>query len=94
MTAAELAELRGELFGLKVLLMNNLTQTAHSMPNPVAYLDDLAEQSYRGVAEARPTNISANHLRKFQDAAAGIIVQAVEAAKVPHVPTPPRGQLQ
>ncbi len=94
MTAKEVAELRGELFGLKILLMNFLATTARMSSDPMPYLDDLAEQSHRGVAAAKPPSIPEHHLRTFQNAAAGIVLQVVEAAKVPHVPTPPRGQLQ
>ena len=94
MTSAELVDLRGEIFGLKILLMSCLTQIAATAPDPVAGLDWMKKEALVGIARASPSNVQTKHLRAFQNAAAGIVTQAVEAAKVPHVPTPPREKLQ
>ena len=94
MTNAELAELRGEIFGVKILLMSCLTQVAGTAPDPVAHLVETQNQAVEGILRSSPSNIRPQHLRIFQDAAAGIVVQAIEAAKVPHEPVPPPGQRQ
>jgi hypothetical protein len=93
-TNEELAELRGEIFGVKILLMACLTQVAGTAPDPVAHLDATQKEAVDGILRATPSNIRPQHLRVFQNAAAGIVVQAIEAAKVPHTPTPPPGRLQ
>lgn len=94
MTNRELAELRGEIFGVKILLMNCLTQIAGTAPDAEAHLDRIQKEAVDGIVKANPANIRSQNLRDFQNAAAGIVVQAIEAAKVPHVPTPPREKLQ
>jgi hypothetical protein len=94
MTNAELADLRGELFGVKILLISCLTQVAGTAPNPLAHLDAVGQEALAGIMKAAPSNIRQQHLRAFQNAAAGIVSQAIEAAKVPHEPTPRRDRLQ
>jgi hypothetical protein len=94
MTNADLAELRGEIFGVKILLMSCLTQVAGTAPEPLAHLAETQKQALEGILKASPSNIRPQHLRAFQNAAAGIVVQAIEAAKVPHEQVPPPGQRQ
>ena len=89
MTNEELSELRGEIFGVKILLMSCLTQVAGTAPDPIAHLDATQKEAIEGIARAKPSNIRPQHLRAFQNAAAGIVAQAIEAAKVPHTPIPP-----
>lgn len=94
MTKQQMVELRGEIFGLKILLMNTLAQVVSVMPDAVARLDELQRQAAEGIARTQPTNIPLAWLRDFQNAAAGVVVQAVEAAKVPHGLVPPPGRRQ
>jgi hypothetical protein len=94
MTNAEMADLRGELFGVKILLISCLTQVAGTAPDPLAHLEAAGRAALEGIMKAAPSNIRPQYLRAFQNAAAGIVSQAIEAAKVPHEPTPPRDRLQ
>jgi hypothetical protein len=94
MTNAELADLRGALFGVKILLVSCLTQVAGTAPDPLAHLDAVGRVALKWIMNAAPSNVRPQYLRAFQNAAAGIVSQAIEAAKVPHEPTPPRDRLQ
>jgi hypothetical protein len=84
MTNAELAELRGEIFGVKALLFNVLSFIAGRFDDPMAYLDEIQRQSVFGIAQAGHSGIRPQHLQIFRSAAAGIVAQAVEAAKEAH----------
>jgi hypothetical protein len=79
MTNAELADLRGEIFGLKVLLFNVLSAITANSLDPVATIEAIKTQSLVGILDARPSSIRPQHLEVFQNAAAGIVAQAVEA---------------
>jgi hypothetical protein len=94
MTNAELAELRGQIFGLKILLFNCIAFIAGQTDDPIAHLDEIQRQSVCGIAQATPAAIRQQHLQGFHHAAAGIVVQAVEAAKETHSRTvrPPTRQ--
>jgi hypothetical protein len=84
MTNAEAAELRGELFGVKVLLFNCLSFIAGQTDDPIAHLDEIQRQAIFGIAQAGHSGIRPNHLEPFRHAAAGIVAQAVEGAKEVH----------
>ncbi len=79
MTNQELAELRGEIFGLKVLLFNALAEIAATKPNLSAHLETLRTESLEGIMAADHSKILPAHLPKFRSAAAGIVVQALDA---------------
>lgn len=81
MTNAEAAELRGELFGLKVLLFNCLSFIAGRLDDPDAYLDELQRQSIYGIAQASHDKVRPQNLQLFRSAAAGIVAQAIEGTK-------------
>jgi hypothetical protein len=83
-TNAELAELRGEIYGLKVLLFNCLSFIAGRFDNPTEYLDELQKQAIWGIAQAPNDQVRQQHVERFRHAAAGIVAQAVEAAKEAH----------
>jgi hypothetical protein len=84
MTNAELAELRGEIFGVKMLLFNCLSFIAGRFDDPIAYLDEIQRQSVFGIAQADHSGIRPQHLQAFRNAAVGIVAQAVEAIKETH----------
>jgi|HubBroStandDraft_6_1064221.scaffolds.fasta_scaffold1138795_1 hypothetical protein len=84
MTNAELAELRGEIFGLKVLLFNCISFIAGRFDDPLAYLDELQQQSIFGIAQAAPGTIRPQHLQAFRNSAAGIVAQAIDGTKEVH----------
>jgi hypothetical protein len=94
MTNAELAELRGEIFGLKILLFNCMSFIANCTDDPQAHLSAIQDEAIAGIAKATHDAVKPNHLRTFQNAAAGIVVQAVEAAKAIPAKVPPRSKLQ
>jgi hypothetical protein len=84
MTNAELAELRGEIFGVKVLLFNCLSFIAGRFDDPTAYLEEIQQQSVFGIAQADHSGIRPQHLQLFRNAAAGIVAQAVGGIKEVH----------
>jgi hypothetical protein len=94
MTNAELAELRGEIFGLKVLLFNVLSAITANSPDPSATIEAVKTQSIAGILAARPSVIRFQHLETFQNAAAGIVAQAVEALAATYSRLPPPARLQ
>ena len=77
-----------------ILVSNVVPGIAGSTADPVRYLDELQKQSVEGIARSANANVKPSHFRRFQDAAAGIVVQAVEGAKAVLIPTPPPSRLQ
>jgi hypothetical protein len=75
------ATIRGELFGVKVLLVNCLTFVAGQTDDPIAHLDEIQRQAIFGIAQAGHSGIRPNYLEPFRHAAAGIVAQAVDGAK-------------
>jgi hypothetical protein len=94
MTNAEVAELRGELFGLKILLVNCLSFIAGSTDDPERHLNAIQDQAIAGIARATHEGVREKYLRTFQDAAAGIVVQLLEAAKATPLRPPPQSKPQ
>jgi hypothetical protein len=94
MTNAELAELRGEIFGLKILLLNCMSFIAGCTDNPDSHLNAIQEQAIAGIAHATHDAVRPQTLRSFQGAAAGLVLQAVEAAKATPQQVPPRLRMQ
>jgi hypothetical protein len=94
MTNAELAELRGEMFGVKVILFNCLSFIAGLTDDPVAHLDAIQAQALDGIMRAEHSAVRPQHLRTFQNAAAGIVVQAIEGSKAIHTPVSSPAQRQ
>jgi hypothetical protein len=84
MTNAELAELRGEIFGCKILLFNCISFIAGQTENPAAHLKTIQTAALEGIVAAKPSTIRPQHLETFHAAAAGIVVQAVESATAAH----------
>jgi len=84
MANAELAELRGAIFGLKALVFNCLSSIAGRFDDPNAYLDELQQQAVLGIAQSSPTNIRPQHLETFRNAAVGVVLQAIGAVKETH----------
>ena len=82
MTNAEEAEMRGEIYALKILLINCLGFIAAITDDPGSHLQAVQDQSIEGIARSRHGKVKAAYLRNFQDAAAGIVLQAIEGAKV------------
>lgn len=85
MTNVEAAELRGEIFGLKILLFNCLSSAAATRANPDDYLDEVEQHAVFGIAQAHHSAVQPGHTQRFRDAAAGIIAQAIEAVREAHL---------
>jgi hypothetical protein len=83
-TNAELAELRGEVFGLKTLLFNCISFIAGQFDDPNSYLDELQTQTVAGIAQGTHDKIRPQNLQIFRASAAGIVVQAIEGTKEVH----------
>jgi hypothetical protein len=94
MTNAEAAELRGEIFGLKIILNNCLAFIAALTDNPEHHLDEIQNEAIAGIAKATNQSVRPQHIQTFRAAAAGLVLQSVEAAKAIDVPIPPRERLQ
>jgi hypothetical protein len=89
MTEAQLAELRGEIFGLKIIVVNTLSHIVARATDPIATLDEIQRQSALGIASAAPANIPPAWLELFRNAATACVLQATEVAKLSHEPPPP-----
>jgi hypothetical protein len=92
MTQGELAELRGEIFGCKILLFNCISFIAGCTDDPQAHLTTLKNAALEGIVKANPASVRPQNLRKFQDAAVGIVVQAIEGATTAHRLSTPQGR--
>jgi hypothetical protein len=92
MIRTELAELRGEIFGCKILLLNCISFIAGLTTDPAAHLETIQTAALEGTVAANPSNIRPHDLDTFRSAAAGIVVQAIESAKVAHELSSPHGQ--
>lgn len=92
MTNGELAELRGELFGLRILLCNLLAFQAGNTSDPVRHLAALKEQSLAGIPEATNAMVP-QYMDQFRAAAAGVVLQAAEAASAGFPQGKPRPKL-
>lgn len=95
MTNAQEAELRGEIFGLKVLVANLLSRAAGFVEEdrPV-FFNTLMEQSIPGIAQATNPNVKAAYLDTFQAAALGVVQQLVDAARKAPAQAPPQRPMQ
>jgi len=82
MTNAEFAELRGEIYGLKILLGNCLGFIAAITDDADAHLQTLQDESIAGIATSTNDKVKAAHLQTFRAAAAGVVLQLVEGAAV------------
>jgi hypothetical protein len=88
MTNAELAELRGEIFGLKIMLINCIGFIAAITDDANAHLEAIQNEAIAGIAEATNDQIKPSHLQSFRGAAAGLVLQIVEGGKVASVQAP------
>jgi hypothetical protein len=91
-TNAELAELRGEIYGCKILLANCVAFIAGLTDDPSAHLETLQQAVFEGIATATNEHVRPQHLNQFRAAAAGIVLQAVEGAKSACQLSTPQGQ--
>lgn len=92
MTNAELAELRGEIFGCKILLFNCISFIAGLTDDPAAHLKTIQTAAIDGILRAPPTNIRPQHLEAFRNAAAGIVAQAIEGSTAAYHLSAPQGR--
>ena len=94
MTNLEAAIFRGEFLGLKILVLNCLSQIAATKADPGAFLSELESQAVAGISQATSTDVRSHHLQQFRNAAAGIVAQAIEAVRETHsrAASPPRLQ--
>ena len=81
MTRKDVAELKGELFGLQVLVMQSLCFIAAHTENPVRHLNGLRDAAIAGISGEPKTDIPPRHLQVFQQAAADVVLHCVEAAQ-------------
>ena len=82
MTNADIAELRGEIFGLKIMLANCTGFIAAITDDPNAHLVAIQNESIEGIASATNDKVKDAYLPTFRAAAVGLVLQIVEAAKV------------
>ena len=82
MTNADIAEMRGELYALKIMLVNCLGFIAALTDDPTSHLDAIQNEAIEGIAGSTNDKVKPAHLRTFHAAAVGIVLQVVEEAKV------------
>ena len=93
MTKKDIARIEGELFGLKVLLMNLVSFQAGQTTNPLGHIAALRDQSVAGIVGA--TNSAAGQYQQyFRECAAGFVVEVAEVASVVFDQSAPRPKLQ
>lgn len=92
MTPAELAELRGQLFGLEALVANLLSFQAGITDDPISHLEAIQRESLSGIASGRNTDVRPAHLDRYRGAAASVVLRLVALAQTIHIPTEPRDQ--
>jgi hypothetical protein len=94
MTNLEAAIFRGEFFGLKILVLNCLSEIAAAKTDPATFLSQVEEQAVAGIAQATSADVRLHHLQQFRNAAAGIVAQAIEVVRETHSrsASPPRLQ--
>ena len=81
MTKDEVARLRGELFGLQVLVMHCLCFVAANVEHPRRHLQEFRDAAVEGVLQAEAAGISPRYLRQFQNSATSVVCQCMEAAQ-------------
>jgi hypothetical protein len=72
MTNAGIAELRGEVYGLKVMLVNAIGFIAALTDDPTDHLQATQNAAIAGIATSTNDKVKATHLRTFRAAAAGL----------------------
>ena len=81
MTSKDAAQLKGELFGLEVLVMQSLCFIAAHTEDPIRHLRWMRDSAVAGISEEPRANILHRHLDVFQQAAADVVMRCVEAAE-------------
>ncbi len=81
MTKKEVAQLKGELFGLQVLVMQSLCFIAAHAEDPVRHLKGIEDSAVEGISGQPQLDILPRYLQAFQQAAAEVVVQCIEAAQ-------------
>ena len=94
MTTSDIAELRGEIFGLKILLVNCFEFISAITDDPIQHLNAIQNEAIEGIASAENQKVKPAHVDMFRGAAAGIVLQVVEGAKVASAQEPKLRSLQ
>jgi hypothetical protein len=81
MTTNELAEIRGEIQGLKTLVAQCLGFISNLTDDPVLHLNEIQTACLEGIAASTDDRLKEAFQRRRMDAAARIVLQLVEAAK-------------
>jgi len=81
MTGKERAELKGELFGLQVLVMQSLCFIAARTDDPLRHLEVIRDSAVAGIAVEPKADVLSRYFQTFQAAAAHVVVQCVGAAQ-------------
>jgi hypothetical protein len=76
-----MAQMKGELFGLQVLVMQSLCFIAAHTEDPVRHLKGIRDTAVAGIAAEPKEDIQPRHLRVFQDAAIDVVLRCVETAQ-------------
>lgn len=96
MTRKDVAQLKGELFGLQVLVMQSLCFIAAHTDDPVRHLNGIRDSAVAGISGEPNADVPPRYLEIFQEAAAGLVVQCVAAAQgaLAQNGIPPTGQFK
>jgi hypothetical protein len=66
MTNADIAELRGEVYGLKVMLVNAIGFIAALTDDPTDHLQAIQNAAIAGIATSTNDKVKATHLQTFR----------------------------
>jgi len=81
LTKKDVAQLKGELFGLQVLVMQSLCFIAAHTDDPVRHLNGIRDSAVAGISGEPNMDVPPRYLEIFQEAAADLVVQCVAAAQ-------------
>jgi hypothetical protein len=88
MTDYDIAETRGELFALKLIIAPCLKFLAAHYDDPVGFLATLEKNIVDGAKTAAPAYVLAQHQETFVRAATGWAATVIEGARSKSGPTP------
>jgi hypothetical protein len=81
LTRKDVAQLKGELFGLQVLVMQSLCFIAAHTEDPVRHLNGIRDSAVAGISGELNMDVPPRYLEIFQEAAADLVFQCVAAAQ-------------
>lgn len=82
MSQQDMAQFRGELFGLRILVIHCLSSMAANVDDPLAMLQRLGETVLESLEREPCDGVPPRHIAAFRGTAATVIAQCIEVAQV------------